>query len=351
MDKQIFKGNIYFFYGFDVGEDIEIKELSKKYPFIDDATSSLQFFKSYHKPVIIDTNKINISPECHSGMIYNFGAISLKYKISFEKSLNELKTFINTSKDNCNKDSINDARTIFNLIHQEIRQARFFHISKSYAVIQIDHIDTINPYEFKEKFGDELTSVLRFENENLSEYKKNQILEDAFGYYRGDLLLIDFGSTLIYDNDYKDILEIIEFANIRHMELQYFDQSLDKQLNFVYERQVYKIPLKAYFPLYGMSQFNPIAQLAKLRVDISVVSEKLWNTIKFSDEPYYVEIYQIISNRLGFQEWQNSIDKKLEIIRHILEVYEHKVSAVREDLLNILVILLISVEVIMAIIK
>ena len=49
MDKQIFKGNIYFFYGFDVGEDIEIKELSKKYPFIYDATSSLQFFKSYHK--------------------------------------------------------------------------------------------------------------------------------------------------------------------------------------------------------------------------------------------------------------------------------------------------------------
>ena len=47
---------------------------------------------------------------------------------------------------------------------------------------------------------------------------------------------------------------------------------LDKQLNFVYERQVYKIPLKAYFPILGMFKFDPIGELAKLRVDISVIS-------------------------------------------------------------------------------
>jgi hypothetical protein len=351
MNKQEFNGHIYFFYGFDVGDDVEIRQIQEKYPFVDQSLAHLQFFKSYHKPVIIDPKKINISGQCSTAMIYNFGAISLKYKIPFTQSLDQLKVLVNTYDEICSHNATEDARTIFNAVRQEIRHPRFYHISKSYAVIQIDPVHNIDPYSFKEQFGNEITSVLRFETEHLSEYKKNEILEQAFGYYRGDLLLIDFSSALIYDNDYKDILEIIEFANIRHMELQFFDRSLDKQLNFVYERQAYKIPKNAYFPLYGMFQFDPIAQLAKLRVDISVVSERLWNNIKFSDEPYYVEVYKMVSNRFDFEGWQDSIDKKLEIIRHILEVYENKVSAVRSDFLNILVVLLISIEVIMAFIK
>lgn len=350
-NSYIFKGNLYFFYSFDIGDDIDTKAIHTNYSFAKKGMVQSQFFRSYHKPLSIDIKELELSESCESAYIYNFGAISLRYKFKFNVTLDTLKNLINKCNDISLKQSIDDARIIFNSIKKEIRHSRFFHLSQSYTLIQIDPKDEISPFDFKEIYGNEITSVLRFEKENLSEYKKNEILNGAFGYYRGDLLIPDFNSALIYDNDYEDILEIFEFANLRNMELQYFDKSLDKQLNFVYERQVYKIPLKAYFPILGMFKFDPIGELAKLRVDISVISERLWSSIKFSDEPYYFEIYQKISKKLDFEGWQSSIDKKLEVIRHILEVHENRVSTIRYDVLNILILFLILIEVIFAIIN
>ena len=43
--------------------------------------------------------------------------------------------------------------------------------------------------KLKETLAALLLPYLRFETETLSEYQKNEILESAIGYYRGDLLL------------------------------------------------------------------------------------------------------------------------------------------------------------------
>jgi uncharacterized Rmd1/YagE family protein len=350
-NRDFFNGNIYFFYSFDIGDDIDLRQVHDKHAFARTGTFQSQFFKSYHKPLVLDIKAMNFSEYCDSAYLYNFGAISLRYKFQFNSSLDSLRKIINSRNELFSRNSIDDARIIFNAIKKEVRQARFFHLSMVYALVQVNTKENINPYLFKDKYGNEIASVLRFETENLSDYKKNEILESAFGYYRGDLLIIDCNSALVYDNEYEDILDIFEFANIRNMELQYFDKALDKQLNFVYERQAYKIPIKAYFPILGMFKFDPIGELAKLRVDISVVSERLWSSIKFSGEPYYLEIYRIISEKLDYNSWQESIDKKLEVIRHILEVHENRVSSIRYDVLNILIVVLIFIEVLFAFVR
>lgn len=349
--KDSFSGGIYFFYSFDIGDDIDLKNVYNNYTFAKRGMVNSQFFRGYNKPMVFDISQLELSEYCQSAYLYNFGAISLRYYFSFDTSLEILRKFINNCNEICSKKSIDDTRIIFNLIKSCIRQPRFFNLNESYALIQVNTKENINPYKFKEDYGNEIAPVLRFETEHLSEYQKNEILDDAFGYYRGDLLIIDRNSALVYDKEYEDILDIFEFANIRNMELQYFDKALDKQLNFVYERQAYKIPLKAYLPLLGMFKFDPIGELAKLRVDISVVSERLWSSIKFSGDPYYLEIYKIVSTKMDFESWQNSIDKKLEVIRHILEVHEHRVSSIRYDVLNILILILILIEVVFAIIN
>jgi hypothetical protein len=299
--------------------------------------------------LVLDVANCDLSEKCEMAKLYNFGVISLRYKFPFRATLEELKNLIHNFEAACEQQSVEDARHIFVQIRNEIHQQRFFHLSKSYATIQINSQEDMSPFILKEHFGNEIASALRFENEHLSEYKKNEILAGAVGYYRGNLLIIDFESALIYDDDYNDILDIFEFANMRHMELQYFDRSLDKQLNVVYERKPYNIPLKAYLPLWGMYSFDPIGELAKLRVDISVVSERLWSSIKFSEEPYYLEVYKMLSDRFDFNSWQSSIDKKMSVIHDILEVYEHKVATIRYDVLNILIATLIFIELIFAI--
>lgn len=347
-DTNIFRGNLYFFYSFDIGDDIDIKALQEKHLFMQNNPIKSIFFKTYHKPQLLDLKTLELSKQCVMASLYNFGAIALRYTFPFSAAIEELKKIINDKYDIAEQYSKKDARNIFNAIKEHIRDGRFYNLHRSYALIQLETKPDLSPYEFKEKYAHEIASILRFEIENLSEYKKNEILEGAFGYYRGDLLIIDCNSALTYDSEYQDILDIFEYANMRHMELQCFDRSLDKQLNFSYERQTHKIPLKSYFPIIGMFQFDPIEELAKLRVDISVVSERLWSSIKFSDEPYYLEIYNIINQKLEFDSWQKSIDKKLEVISHILQIHEHKISNMRHDVLNLLIVLLIFIEALFA---
>jgi hypothetical protein len=347
--KDFFSGNLYFFYNFDIGDDIDTKAIEKKHLGAISNQKSL-LFKTYTKPLTLDIDKVDISPTCIECSVYSFGAISLRYKIPFNCSLEELKKNIDIEYEKIEKTSIKDAHSLFRAIKNQIRDGRCFNHSHSYLLIQINTKHDISPYQFKKNYANEITSLLRFELDALSEYKKNEILSDAFGYYRGDLLIIDLNSALAYDSDYKDILDIFEYANIKQTELQFFDKALDKQLKFSYDRKTYKVPLGAYFPIIGMFTFDPIGELAKLRVDISVVSERLWNCIRLSDEPYYLEIYTMLETKLGFEGWQKSIDKKLEVISHILEIHERKISDIRHDLLNLLIILLIFLETLLAII-
>lgn len=349
--SQIFSGNVYFFCSFDIGDDIDLKNIHSKHSFARTGNFQSHYFKSYHKPLVLDRQKCSVNEECQSIRLYNFGVISLLYSFPFKTTLDNLKKLIHQFEQIAELKSYDDAKDLFNQLQNDIRHPRFFYLQKSYTLIQIDPIDELTPYAFKEQFSHEISTVLRFESERLSEYKKNEIMEESFGYYRGDLLIVDFDSALAYDNDYQDILEIFEFANMRHMELQYFDRALDKQLNYVYENEAYKIPIKAYIPILGMFSYDPIGELAKLRVDISVISERLWSSIKFSEEPYYLEIYDILAKKLDFKNWQDSIDRKLEVIRHILEVHQNRVTSIRYDILNMLIVLLIFMEFVIGILN
>ncbi len=343
-----FFGSVYFFSTFDIGEEIDLKSVHDHHSFARTGTFQSQYFKSYHKPLVLDIEKCKISPACETAHLYNFGVVSLRYRFPFKATLERIKKLIHDFDALYRHKAIDDARSIFNQIREDIRHPRFFHLHNSYTLIQMDTQDDLGAYAIKEQYGNEIATVLRFETEHLSEYKKNEILADAFGYYRGDLLVIDYDSALVYETDCGDLLDIFEFANMRNMELQYFDRVLDKQLNLIYERQPYKIPWRAYFPLLGMFSFDPVGELAKLKVDISVVSERLGSSVKFSEEPYYKEVYRILSEKLDFKSWQTSLDKKLEIIHDILEVHQNRVASVRYDMLNVLVVVLIFMEFVVA---
>lgn len=348
-DNVIFDGVIYFFCCFDIGDDIDFKGIN--------LASNL--FRSIYKKdryktqnilLSIDISKIELTKSCISASLYNFGVISLRYAFHFSCALENLKDIINKKLDFVEQHSYSDGKVVYNEISSVVREAYFFNLSKTYVLIQCNTKESLAPYDFKNKFGNEISALLRFEHEFLSEYKKNEILENDFGYYRGDLLIIDVNSAIVYDNDYGDILDIFEYANIKHMELQIFDRLLDRRLSFYYDRRVFRVSVLSYFPIIGMLQFNPVEELARLRVDISVVCERLWSSIKFSDDPYYLEIYYMLDKKLEFDNWQKSIDKKLEIISHILEAHEYKITNMRHDFQNILIILLIFLETLLAVI-
>ncbi len=348
VDDISFSGNIFIFHAFDVGEDIDLESLEKAQILTRKSFILPKYFKRYHVPLSVELPEPSEGNDCYSIKIHSFGAISITYKIPFEESLEDLRNKINNLDEKYQEQSISDALSIFNKIRQFIVKPKFFHLRTSYPVIQV--FPKIDAVAMKEKYGQTVASLLRFETENLSEYQKDEILESAMGYYRGDFIVIDAEAAFVADAEFEEILDLFEFSNIQHLELQFFDKVLNNQLSIIYEQKVKSLPFAAYLPFIGARDASNI-DLGRLKVDISVITERLEDSIKLTGEVYYSDIYGLLANALDLAKWKESIDNKLDIIKDIQEVYQNQIDSIREDLLSVLIIILIFIELVVGILS
>lgn len=351
-NNHVFTGNIYIFHAFDIGDDINLEKIEKSGSVKTVPLTLSKYFKNYHRPLAIELPNPSTSPNLSSCRIHNFGTASFTYKIPFSDTLENLRKDINTLDYTYYEQSMSDVKAVFAQIKDYIAKATFYQTRSSYLVIQINpEPDTVSTTGIKEQYGGIIASTLRFETQTLAEYQRNEILDSAIGYFRGDLIIVDTYATFLYDAEYEDLLDFFEFANIQQLELRYFDRILDQQLNLIYEGKAVKIPISAYIPFIGVFTPDPVASLGKLKADISVITERLEGSIKIAGEPYYNELYSLLMEKLDIKNWSDAIDRKLAIIRDVQTVYQHKMEALREDILSTLIVILIFIELIVGILS
>ncbi|MBP9765280.1 hypothetical protein KBD08_02995 [Candidatus Babeliales bacterium] len=347
----VFSGNIYIFSAYDVGFDIDFKAIRHFKEIRTEPAHVSKFFKHYHTPIEIEIPQHQEGSRCISSKLHHFGAISLTYKIPFMETLPELKTTLVKMDEKYQKQSVNDAYNIYKTIKPCIIKPNFYHMKSSYAVVQLNINKNITGRQLKDTYGHDIATLLRFETESLSDFQKEIIIASSIGYFKKDLIIIDTQAAFLYDPQYKELLDFFEFGNIQQLELHYFDKLLDKQLATLYERKTQTLPILSYMPFIGSRYFDPVGDLNKLKVDISVITERLESSIKFGGESYFSEIYNLIIKQLDLRSWQKSIDKKLNILKEIRYVYQNKVDSNREDLISILITTLIMIEVFVALMK
>ncbi|MCX5923900.1 MAG: hypothetical protein NTZ68_00535 [Candidatus Dependentiae bacterium] len=350
-DNPVFSGNIYIFAAFDIGFETDFKAIKQCKDIHTEHVHVSKFFKHYHLPLEIELPHPHENSHCISSKIHQFGAVSLTYKIPVTETLQDLRTTLVKLDEKYQRQSVNDAYSIYKKIKPFIVKPNFFQLKSTYTVIQININKNITGGELKEQYGHDIASLLRFETESLSDFQKEAIIDSSVGYFKKDLIIIDTQASFVYDPQYKELLDFFELGNIQQLELHYFDKLLDKQLATLYERKVQNLPLLSYMPFIGSRYFDPIGDLNKLKVDISVITERLESSIKLAGEAYFSEIYNLIIKQLDLRSWQKSIDKKLNIIKEIRYVYQNKVDANREDLISILIVTLIMIEVFLAMVK
>lgn len=347
----IFSGSIYVFHALDVGDDINFEKIRKIANLTTAPYQIPKYFKNYHAPLSVKLPSTTTSPNCISCKIHNFGAISLTYKLDFSDTLYGLRSKLSALENAYQEQSLKDCTALFPLIEHAIAKPQFFQTRSSYVVIQVNpQPDTISLNDLKEKYGSIIASALRFEIQSLSEYQKDEILESVTGYFRGDLLIIDTDASFVYDAEYEEILEFFEFANIQLLELRYFDHVLDQRLNKIYEGEMHR-QQQSYIPLFGLFSKDPIADLGKVKAEISVIVERLQDSIMLAGEPYFTEIHNLLVDRLDIQTFKESINRKLEIIQGILVTQQHHTEVMRGNLLEILIIILISMEFILGLLS
>lgn len=349
--SHIFSGHVYMFFAFDIGEDINFDAVKQLKDCVIKPINLSKFFKNYHAPLCIDVHDNEQSKYCIDAKIHQFGAISMTYKVPVSTTFQDLKLELIALDEEYQSCSVNDALAIYQRIKPCITKANFFHLRSYYTVIQIECDENFNGSQIKEHFSHEIAALLRFETQTLSEYQKREILTSSINYFKKDLVIIDTEAAFVYDPQYTELLDFFELGNIQQLELQYFDKLLDKQMTAIYENKIRSLSVFAYFPFVGSRYFDPVGELTRLKVDISVITERLENSIKLVGETYFSEIYDQIVLNLDLKNWKDSIEKKFKIIKEVQYEYQNKIDTTREDILTTLIIILILIELIVAIIK
>lgn len=347
----IFEGNILLFYAFDIGEDINFDVIRKRGLLTEQIVPLSPYFKHYNIPFSYHLpSSVHDRAECISSKLYRFGVISLLYKIPFKDTFEGLKTTLITIPELYNKKSEAAARATFDSIQSAIEKPYLYHLKGSYFVIHVTPKSEMSPSLVREKYGNVIASLLRLETTTLSEYQRKEILSSTTGYSGDDFTIIDSNASFIYDVEFNEVLDFFESGNIQQLQLQYFDRLLNEKLDYFYLRP-YTIPLKAYIPLIAGRLDTPISQLARLRVDISVITERLESSIHMAGDAYYSNFYSMLIKKLSIDSWKESINNKLKIIHDLYMVYQHRLEIIHEEILTVVIIFLIALEAILAFMK
>ncbi len=348
-EEQHFSGTVYLIYAFDVGDEITIDAVRASSHMHIMPRSWPEYLKSYHKPLTVGLPGHSAEKLLYANL-HHFGAISMVYQVPFKGTMASLRNQLSDIDAQLREQSSKDAHTLFKKIEAHVAQPKFFHLRDCYMVLAIEPISEMTALQVRERYGSLIASALRFEKTNMSQFQIEDILESATGYYREDLVIIDTEAAFVYDRSALDLLDFFELTTVQRLELRYFGSVLDRKLDEVYNKKLQKPSFKNCMPFIGI-MYDPISELSKLKVDISVITERLGSSIKTVGDVYYSEIYDLLVTKLELDALRKAIDKKLSIIREVRTIYQEQVNAIREDLLSVLIIILIFTELVVGIVK
>ena len=351
------KGRILLYRVFDIGEEIDLEKAEQI--IVDETTRSR--FKLKRKDlqsVNVAADPLRVGLGLHeiiiegvsykfelNAKIWAFGTFSLtfEYHIPEHSNLNTLSHLANIFEDSEEIDEFArlKAREFTHKIQKAMVKTNEWNVYEDYLIFFVEKFDQDTQDLNKFLQEEDVPALILTENhEQISEQMKEKILSSKLQYYKNDLAVIDWNSALIVEpTGSMDIPDVIEFALNQLLEMRFYDELLDKELN-----QIYSDSLKNNESPFN-SQFLELAKGASQKyIEIAEIVETVENSLKMIGDQYLSMVFRTASNKFRFKDWQNSIDNKLENLADLSNLLSDNVHHKRSNLLEIIIIILISIE-------
>ena len=72
------------------------------------------------------------------------------------------------------------------------------------------------------------------------------------------------------------------------------------------------------------------------------------NALKLVGDPYLARVYRLLATRFHLDTWEENIQRKLEVAESVYQVVSDQASHFRAEFLEIVVVLLIVIEIVLA---
>jgi len=162
-------------------------------------------------------------------------------------------------------------------------------------------------------------------------------------------VVLDWAAGFVADVDCADTLEVIDFANVQLLEYRHIDDRLDDRLEAAYRliRPDRRRAIVRGWNTHGVA----VRQVRELEIEAAGLFERVDNALKLIGDHYLSRIFELASGRFHLRGWQQSIRRKLETVGDVYDLLIQQAGGHRMEALEITVVLLITVEILLALWK
>jgi hypothetical protein len=220
--------------------------------------------------------------------------------------------------------------------------------SEEYFVFHLSPEQVPAPAQLLEEQPAWLAGLLRLEPGALSTEEAAEALRLHLSYSPEDLFLPDWGAAVLIDRDCDETLQTIEFTNLQLLEFRHIDALLDNNLtaayNLIHRLTTGRLPF-----------WRPYSRRVRFVGELKVVANELFertgNVLKLVGDQYLARIYRLLARRFHLGDWQQSIQRKLEVIEGVYQVLSDQAATYRAELLELIVVGLIMLEIVLAFLR
>ncbi len=194
-----------------------------------------------------------------------------------------------------------------------------------------------------------LASLVQLEPGPLSAEEVAEALRLHLSYSPDDLFVPDWAAAALFDADpgCNETLQVIELANLQLLEYRNIDGRLDANLAGAY-RLVHEATRQRL--RFWRSYDQPLRVLGELKVEANDLFERTGNVLKLVGDQYLARVYGLVAARFHLKDWEASIQRKLEVGEGVYQVISDQASAHRTEFLELIVIVLIVLEIVLAVV-
>jgi hypothetical protein len=288
--------------------------------------------------------------------VFDFAAVSVSLLLPFRLSLEELTQLAGRLADpDISRLVTQTAHAVLEPLFQKILPAIqktnwIEAFSEEYYVFHFKPGSPLQPETLLDERASWAAGLLRLEDQPLSQEEITEALRLSLRYGQHDLFIADWAAAVLvdYEQECDETLQTIEFANLQLLEYRHIDDRLDGSLTQV-NKLIARLE-RSRIPFFR-SQDSSLRVLGELKVEANGLFERTVNVFKLIGDQYLARAYRLLALRFHLRDWERSIQRKLEVIEGIYEVVSTQTVAFRTEFLEIIVIILIMLEIVLALIR
>lgn len=280
--------------------------------------------------------------------VFDFGAVSVGLHIPLNYSAEQLSRLASHLSDASLLTEVarQTAQPLYEQLLPAIKKANWNALTEEYFTFQfLPGAGVPSPTELLDRHAGWFAGLIRLDNTPLSEEEVDETLRLRISYSPDDLVVVEWSAAVVIDRDCEETLQTIEFANLQLLEFRCIDarvqRTLEHACSLIHPLAESRLP-------FWRLQTRPLRVLGDMRIDAVLLFERASSSLKLVGDQYLARLYRMLATRSHLDELTQDLRQSFDEAQGVYQILADQSATYRIELLEIIVIILIAMEIVLA---